>query len=220
MNIIEDWKNKSGVYIITPLQPKKIKKVWCKVGQSQTFTENDENFNSRPNKGIGQRLDQYLLYYPWGFHVIGLYQTKKQNATKLENLIHGLLRLKGRQMDSDHSHTKEWFQLSLRDITKLHQAILSSSDNLIINNNCHLFADHPEIINSNTRKPRQTKVVTISSPIRNIREAATTIGTDPPINRRVKSERIKSNKSASKRLDFLSKEPSPEETSEEKSKKE
>ena len=226
MDIIEDWKNKSGVYIITPLQPKQLKKVWCKIGQSQTFTENDENFNSRPNKGIGQRLDQYLLYYPWGFHVIALYQTKKQNATKLENVIHNLLRLKGRQMDSNHSHTKEWFQLNLRDITKLHQAILSSSDNYIINNNSHLFADNPQVISSNTRKPRQTRVVTINSPLRIIREAATTINTDPPINRRLKSERIKSDKSISRKLEFVLKEPKTKNRSDssnskiEKSKKE
>lgn len=86
-----------------------------------------ENPNGKKLVKIGlatnlwRRLDQYLLYYPKGYYIFGLYvckaRTTKKTITELEDLIHRYCMSKNWNPlhDSahlDHSHGAEWFEFA------------------------------------------------------------------------------------------------------------
>lgn len=122
---LSSMDKKSGVYVIAPRDAVdglpasrgKIdmsKQFWVKVGLG---------------KNLRHRLESYLLYWPHGFYVFGVILTNKGSARRIatfestttragvvEESIHQYLRAKGRHMVSGHTHSEEWFELSLKDI--------------------------------------------------------------------------------------------------------
>lgn len=87
-------KDKSGIYFVS--YENKSKNCLVKVGMS-----ND----------LWKRLDSYLLYYPTGYWVFGLYTCRKNQVHQLEREIHSYLISKAylTEHDDSHSHGQEWF---------------------------------------------------------------------------------------------------------------
>ncbi len=63
---------------------------------------------------LWRRLDSYLLYYPTGFYVFGVYVCKSRTSgkaiKKLESEIHAYCNGKNFNPRHDHSHSSEWFE--------------------------------------------------------------------------------------------------------------
>jgi hypothetical protein len=108
-------------------------------------------------KGLGGRLDSYLLYYPFGFKVLCILGTQQQYALRLEKAIHNVLRAKMRQMESQHSHSGEWFLLNKQDIVTLYKGLMMTSPNYIIKNSSYLMVKNPWLVEANYRPVPQKK---------------------------------------------------------------
>ena len=144
---LQDWKGKSGVYFITPDNLGNTT-MWVKVGLGRS---------------LNHRLDSYLLYYPHGFHVLCLFHTSRRNAPKVEKVIHDVLRRKIRQMDTNHSHSGEWFRLSKKDITTLYTALMNMTPNFILKEKSVLLTKKPWRIQNNNRPVNQTRKLVLNN---------------------------------------------------------
>jgi hypothetical protein len=65
---------------------------------------------------LKKRLDTYLLYYPRAVVLFGLIETSTNQAKAAERDIQRYLKKKGRQATFPHTHSDEWYFVSLRDI--------------------------------------------------------------------------------------------------------
>lgn len=137
---LSDWATRSGVYFITTDEVTSDEELWVKVGLG---------------KSLEHRLDSYLLYYPRGFNVLCILHTHAKNASKVEQVIHDVLRRKMRQMKTTHSHSGEWFKLSKVDITTLFTSLCSLTPNYILKKYSQNLVDHPWHVCSNWRRINQ-----------------------------------------------------------------
>ncbi len=144
---LQDWKGKSGVYFITPDNLGN-NTMWVKVGLG---------------RNLMHRLDSYLLYYPHGFHVLCLFHTTRRNASKVEKVIHDVLRRKIRQLDIKHSHSGEWFRLSKKDISTLFVALMNMTPNYILKDKSVLLTKRPWKIQYNNRPVNQTRKLVLDN---------------------------------------------------------
>lgn len=138
---LSDWKGKSGVYFITTNVNDDGKPMWIKIGMAKNRLDN--------------RIDSYLLCYPVGFYVLAVLHTSSKNAAVLENMIHGALRTKMRQMKTLHSHSGEWFELTLQDVKTLYQSLLTVTPNYMYKTTSVEMVDNPWFIRSNYRPLKQ-----------------------------------------------------------------
>jgi hypothetical protein len=142
---LAEWKNRSGVYFITNDNIKN-KTLWVKVGLA---------------KSLEHRLDSYLLYYPKGFQVLCILHTHRKNASKVESVIHAVLRKKIRQMKATHSHSGEWFKLTLKEISTLYESLYALTPNYIMKKHSRNLVDDPWYVESNYRRINQTKTLVL-----------------------------------------------------------
>lgn len=108
--------NKSGVYIISPTCPKAdTTRFLIKIGMSEA---------GDTYKGLAQRLDSYLLYYPKGFHIIAVLVTASGKAEPTERKLQSFLRGKNYFRQFSHGHGSEWFFLSRVELRALLKTVL------------------------------------------------------------------------------------------------
>lgn len=117
---LSNLEGKSGIYIISN-EINFSKRFPVKIGLAKGRIRYWES--SRPIKGLRSRLEQYLLYYPRGYYIFTIILTTKNFTQKVESAIHRLLAGKQRKGNFPHSHTEEWFWLSLKDIHSLCQIL-------------------------------------------------------------------------------------------------
>jgi hypothetical protein len=100
----------SGLYIITPKHEySKDKKMLVKIGIAEDFHD---------------RFGSYLLCYPDGFYVFGLFITSdKTQAIRLERSIHKYLVAKYKFIVRKHSHSEEVMSLNLSEVATLIETI-------------------------------------------------------------------------------------------------
>jgi hypothetical protein len=104
-------ENRSGVYFVAP------QAAWDGIGKDPT-----ESFLVKIGlaENMEHRLNSYLLYWPEGFYIFGMVSTRDtQSARRTERAIHAYLNQKGAYYVSEHSHDEEWFELTLKQISKL-----------------------------------------------------------------------------------------------------
>lgn len=114
-NILEQFEGKSGVYFIAP-EIHKYDPFLVKIGMSKGML--DDETRTKRKGGLGRRLDSYLLCYPKGFYLFGVLQTTANNAYPLEKFIHQYLLGKGKKTEYDHSHSEEWFLLTMTELNQ------------------------------------------------------------------------------------------------------
>lgn len=154
---------KSGVYFITnELPTNATQRFLVKVGMAQSVLDFDRQVRVG---GLKTRLEQYLLYYPRGYHIFGLYVTQYNRAYEVEREVQSYLAGKGRKSDFPHSHSEEWFLLSRNDVRYvIHQfkTLVNVIDSVEFN--------PPYFLTTNPSAGRQRKVPEMSTPQRRYHE--------------------------------------------------
>jgi hypothetical protein len=194
---LEDWNERSGVYFITTDDISLGRPIWVKVGMAKTRMVEHE----KVGKGLGRRIDSYLLYYPLGFKVLCIITTLAKHAGKVEKMIHNVLRSKMRQMETKHSHSGEWFTLTRNDIEAIFYGLSSITPNYMIKSACHLLVDQPWIVSSNYRRPQQTIHVKMDKVTLQLHNTVRLIKTTKRNQRKLETK-LEYNKDIHKRLDF------------------
>lgn len=111
VQLFKEWEGKSGVYFLSPFydpeQP--YREILVKVGRSC--------------RNMNNRLDSYLLCYPYGYYLFGLLKSPCTQVSQLEELIHSYLKQKKRVYEVDHSHADEWFHLTPKHIHSIFEGL-------------------------------------------------------------------------------------------------
>lgn len=120
---------------------------------------------------LWKRLDSYLLYYPTGYWVFGLYTCHPTQVLKLEREIHSYLISKAylTEHDDNHSHGQEWFLFPNRKTltTVIFQSLWSVKHNELNTESFHFYntdKQRPYRIGSLDQKQKQRIEQDIDSP--------------------------------------------------------
>ena len=109
--IITSYSNYCMAYMQNPERPV-TEEMFVKIGLAQD---------------MNHRLNSYLLYWPAGIIAFSIFQTDTLNdAQTLEKNIHKYLVAKQRHVVSEHTHTDEWFSLTMQEISNLIQTIIAA----------------------------------------------------------------------------------------------
>ena len=152
-NVLENFEGKSGVYFIAPTIHDR-DPFLVKIGMSKTVTLDDNPLKRKG--GLGRRLDSYLLCYPQGYYLFAVFQTQAAKAYPLEKFIHQYLQGKGFKTVFDHSHSEEWFRLTM---TQLRQFIPQIPQRTNIPKTS-IFLPQPLLIHSTGKQARQKNPLT------------------------------------------------------------
>lgn len=119
-NFLSTLDRKSGIYMISPTRDNAdVKEIMVKIGIA---------------RNLKHRLGSYLLCYPMGFYIFGLiYTSGIRPARKIENILHEYLNVKGKWIQTRHSHDEEWFKLTDESIHNLFKLVNYNSETMSIN---------------------------------------------------------------------------------------
>lgn len=152
-NILDQFEGKSGVYFIAP-EIHRNDEFLVKIGMSKSVIDDDNP--SKRKGGLGRRLDSYLLCYPRGYYLFAVLQTTAKNAYPLEKFIHQYLLGKGLKTRYDHSHSEEWFRLTLRQLNNFIPQIIQQ----FATTNHKLYLPNGQFVESTGRQARQKNALT------------------------------------------------------------
>lgn len=141
-DLLKSLRGRSGIYIISPYwhpsrgatalpvfaddntDDEKDPTVLVKLGVSVARDADDRSFRAPKSRGLEGRVDSYLLCYPLGFTIFGIFSGEAQKARAFEGNFQQYLAGKGRKReDLKHSHAEEWYELKLSEIETLIETI-------------------------------------------------------------------------------------------------
>ena len=163
-------EGKSGVYFISN-EYHATGRFLVKVGMAQSVIDFDRQVRIG---GLNTRLSQYLLYYPRGYTIFGLYTTNYDKSYEVEKLVQSYLAGKGRKSGFPHSHSEEWFILSHKEINDVIR-LFSNAPNV---RDSVLFMP-PYMLRTNpTLSGRRRLIKEMSTPMRRVTEETIAVDED------------------------------------------
>jgi len=112
LDVEDTFKKKSGIYVITPYQrDATLQNLTVKIGSGKYTAENPNSQYS-----LARRLDSYLLCYPKGFRIYGIFACDRDRLGLAEHSIHQYLKGKGYHTGYPHGHGEEWFDIPIPEI--------------------------------------------------------------------------------------------------------
>lgn len=155
-----DFYQKSGIYIVSYMKPEPNKTLLFKIGLAISKPYQGE---SGRTAGLSSRLDQYLLYWPLGVHIFGIFTTRYDRTNALEKIFHNYVKTKGKVLEPQlHTHESEWAIMSLQDCYIMMNVISERYQTAY----CSAYIFNPsKMILATT--PQEEKKVAVGTPPRN-----------------------------------------------------
>jgi len=139
VELLANVAKQPGVYIITSYSN------YCMAYMKNTERPATEEMFVKIGlaQDMNHRLNSYLLYWPAGITAFSIFQTGTlKDAQTLEKNIHKYLVAKKRHVVSEHTHTDEWFSLTMQEISNLIQTIIAARDIQMENARVFPFQQH------------------------------------------------------------------------------
>lgn len=145
-----DWEwlsGKKGIYFLTPFlhadaelvdacQPSGVTEFindgqrsdWPSEDEYETYTDDGLHVKVGLSSNLKDRLKQYLLYYPWGYTLLGLVIVPNRSSiSETEKSLHELLRKYQSQHVTFNSRAAEWFNLDRKMLKSLFRHLTITS---------------------------------------------------------------------------------------------